>query len=129
MDRHGLPVLAVSVALLFLLVALAACSSTSTFGKLAERGGGLFSTYCSSCHGSGGEGGGGAPPVYGRFGLDYQNAEQVFDKIRFEMPKNWPATMAASEYRQILSYILVQGGYVDPQDKFSDDALSQITFP
>ena len=110
--------------LLGLLLAMTACSP-STFGQLSDRGKYIFSDYCR-CHSAGGAG----APTLGatRLEQDFQNAEQVYNKIRTSMPYDLPGALAASEYQQVLSYILLHNGYVNAEDTFDVTTLSQITF-
>ncbi len=112
------------MAFIGILMAMTACSP-STFGAMSDRGNGIFSSYCR-CHHSGGVG----APTLGttRLGQDFQNAEQLYNKIRTDMPYDLPGVLAASEYQQVLSYILVQNGYVEREETFNLDTLSQITF-
>lgn len=112
------------MAFLGLLLAMTACSP-STFGQLSDRGKYIFFDYCH-CHSAGGAG----APTLGatRLGQNFQNAEQVYNKIRATMPYDLPGALAASEYQQVLSYILLQNGFVGTEDTFDVTALSQITF-
>ena len=107
-----------------MLLAMTACSP-STFGQLSDRGKYIFSDYCR-CHSAGGAG----APTLGatRLRQNFQNAEQVYNKIRATMPYDLPGALAASEYQQVLGYILLQNSYVNAEDTFNVNALSQITF-
>jgi len=107
------------------ILALVACAAVSTFGQLSQEGQGVFSANCAQCHGPGGVGGV-APSLDARLGRYYQNADQLYDKIRFDMPKDKPGQLTTISYQQVLSYILVKNGYVGSQDEFKVGALSQI---
>ena len=110
------------MAFIGLLLTVTACSP-NTFGQMSERGNGIFSSYCR-CHHSSSVG---APTLGIRLARNFQNAEQIYDTIRTQMPYDLPGVLAASEYQQVLSYILVQNGYANAEDMFDIEALSQIT--
>ena len=120
MEKKHYPVFLV-IAFIGFLVLMTACSP-STFGQMSERGNGIFSTYCT-CHHSGGAG---APTLGHRLSQNFNNAQQVYDKIRTQMPYDLPGVLAASEYQQVLSYILLQNSYVNAEDTFDLETLSQI---
>ena len=109
------------------LIALGACSNT-TFGELSGEGEGILIDVCRICHGTGGIGGF-APPLDERLGYSFENAKQLYDKIRFEMPRNKPGSLATMEYQQVLSYILIKNGFVGQQEIFKAGQLSDITIP
>ena len=119
--------LIVVVFILTSLITLGACSNT-TFGQLSEEGEGVLSNRCTVCHGIEGIGGF-APRLDERLGHSFQNAKQIYDKIRFEMPRNKPGTLAAIEYRQVLSYILLKNGFISQQEIFKVGTLSDIAIP
>ena len=109
------------------LIALGACSSSDgTFNQLSQEGQDVFLANCVICHGLGGTGGF-APSLDIRLRYSYQNAEQLYDKIRFDMPRDRPRSLQKIQYKQVLSYILINNGYVGSQNTFDVGALSQVT--
>jgi hypothetical protein len=107
-------------------IALGACSSSDgTFGQLSQEGQDVFLANCVICHGLGGTGGF-APSLDITLRYFYNNAEQLYDKIRFDMPRDRPRSLQGIQYKQVLSYILINNGYVGSQDAFDVGALSQI---
>ena len=109
------------------LLALGACSNT-TFSQLSVEGEGILYNKCSMCHGIGGIGGF-APPLDERLGYSFEDARQIYDKIRFEMPRNKPGSLATLEYRQVLSHILLKNGFAGQQEIFKVGKLSDIAIP
>jgi mono/diheme cytochrome c family protein len=109
------------------LLTLGACS-TESFGQLALGGESVLNSKCKDCHGIGGIGGF-APPLDNNLGYSFDNAKQIYDKIRTEMPRNNPGSLSALEYRQVFSYVLVNNGFVSEQDIFKAGNLSDITIP
>ena len=107
------------------IIAAGACSSES-FGQLYVGGDSVINNACKNCHGVNGIGGF-APPLDERIGYSFENAKQLYDKIRFEMPRNKPGSLSTLEYRQVLSYILVTNGFVNEQEIFGK--LSDISIP
>jgi mono/diheme cytochrome c family protein len=116
-----------SLLVLTSLIAFGACSNT-TFGQLSEEGRAVYNDYCTLCHGYEGFVGS-APSLDERLGSSFQNAKQIYDKIRFDMPKSAPGMMAPVEYRQVLSYILIKNGFVGQQEIFKVGTLPDITIP
>ena len=116
-----------SLLVLISITALGACSN-APFGQLSEEGRGVYNDYCSLCHGYQGFDGS-APSLDERLGNSFQNAKQIYDKIRLDMPKSAPGLMAPIEYRQVLSYILIKNGFVSQQEIFKVGTLSDIDIP
>jgi len=98
-----------------------------TFGELARSGQAVYSAECARCHGNEGRGGG-APQLTGGTGIPatYQDAGQLFSKISNTMPRDRPGTLSVSENHQVLSYLMVENGWVDPGNDFNANELSGL---
>ena len=73
--------------------------------KLAS-GAQIFSTYCLSCHGTGGIGGGGGPSIKGE--KSRKNLAQTVDWIKnpkAPMPKLYPAPLNEAQVEAVASYV------------------------
>ena len=80
----------------------------------AKRGEGLYSQYCSSCHGADLTGGEMAPGLTGgEFNANWNDLSlgQLFERIRVGMPGNAPGSLSRAQVADILSYILLKGNY------------------
>jgi len=74
-------------------------------------GGGLFEKHCAKCHGVLGKGKDGVPPVVGEGALSrFNTAQEVFDFVSKEMPKDKPGSLKEGEYWAILSFDLKANG-------------------
>ena len=119
--------LMILLALLVLLILLGACS-TESFGQLHAGGESVINSVCKNCHGVNGIGGF-APSLDNRLGCTFQNAKQVYDKMRSDMPRNKPGSLSTMEYRQALSYVLLENGLANEGDIFEVGTLSDIKLP
>jgi mono/diheme cytochrome c family protein len=78
----------------------------------AKRGEGLYTQYCSSCHGPDLAGGEMAP---GLVGGDFQSnwndltVGQLFDRMRVSMPQNNPGSLSRQQNSDILAWVLLKG--------------------
>ena len=74
----------------------------------AERGRGLYSQECASCHGSELTGGEMAPPLSGgefMAGWDGLTVGDLFERIRISMPQNSPGSLSGQQNADILSFM------------------------
>ena len=75
----------------------------------ADRGKGLYSEQCASCHGSELTGGEMAPPLSGgefMAGWDGLTVGDLFERIRISMPQNAPGSLSGQQNADILAFVL-----------------------
>jgi len=75
----------------------------------AKRGEGLYSQYCSSCHGQDLTGGEMAPGLTGgEFNANWNDLSlgQLFERIRVGMPGNAPGSLSRQQVADILAFML-----------------------
>ena len=107
-----------------LLIALGALSagSAGAFGQAAPPAGSpaaegerIYAVHCASCHGAQGEGYIG-PPVIGPGAAlgPYGDAKGLLDYISATMPQTNPGGLTDEQYRQVLAYLLLRNGLVEP---------------
>jgi mono/diheme cytochrome c family protein len=80
----------------------------------SKRGEGLYSQYCSSCHGQDLTGGEMAPGlVGGEFNANWNDLSlgQLFERIRVGMPGNAPGSLSRQQVADILSYMLAKSNF------------------
>jgi len=96
-------------------------------GLLAEAGKNVFVKYCSKCHGEKGEGLF-APTIIGRGSnlAKYGSARGLMDYITAVMPYDAPGSLTQQEYLQVLSFLLIQNGFIKPETIISSNQLQQI---
>ena len=101
--------------------------AAGTFGALAQSGQSVFSQNCARCHGDQGQGGVG-PTLIGKTNipLAYPTADKLLNKISTTMPRNDPGSLSATQYQQVLSFIMLQNKWVNSQDTFNKDNLGQV---
>ena len=142
----GIPVI------LLLVLALGACSSTpstgttpppgttassttsaastsgpATAGQLAASGQAVFSSYCSRCHGSNGQGGTGPTIIGTGQSLDkYSTAQGLYSFISTVMPANAPGSLSSQQYLEVTAYLLLQNGYVSSGQAMDSASLGGI---
>jgi mono/diheme cytochrome c family protein len=74
----------------------------------ADRGKGLYSEQCASCHGSELTGGEMAPPLSGgefMAGWDGLTVGDLFERIRISMPQNAPGSLSGQQNADILAFV------------------------
>ncbi len=98
---------------------------STTWGELAARGGGIFATICAVCHGSDGQGDTG-PPILGPSVRTYGTAQVLFDFISENMPRDDPGSLSEVRYFQVLAYLLVESGIVEPETVFDGSNLANV---
>ena len=96
-------------------------------GLLAEAGKTVFTAHCAKCHGEKGEGLF-APTVIGRGSNlgKYNSARGLMDYITVVMPYDAPGSLTQQEYLQVLSFLLIQNGFIKPETVISSNQLQQI---
>ncbi len=75
----------------------------------SDRGKGLYSEQCASCHGGELTGGEMAPPLAGgefMAGWDGLTVGDLFERIRISMPQNSPGSLSGQQNADILAFIL-----------------------
>lgn len=80
----------------------------------AKRGEGLYSQYCSSCHGPDLTGGEMAPGLTGgEFNSNWNDLSlgQLFERIRVGMPGNAPGSLSRQQVADILSFMLLKSNF------------------
>jgi mono/diheme cytochrome c family protein len=106
----------------------------------ATHGGQLFGQHCANCHGDGGQGTMGAPPLVGKDALpldpaataqhrktQFHTAGDVYAFAKATMPAKDPGTLSQDEYLAIVAFDLQANG-VDLAGKpaLTPDALAAI---
>ena len=92
----------------------------------AERGRGLYSEQCASCHGSELTGGEMAPPlVGGDFQSDWNGLTvgDLFDRIRISMPQNAPGSLSGAQNADVLAFMLQANKFPNGQTELARDAM------
>ena len=90
-------------------------------------GGGLFEKHCAECHGALGKGKDDVPAVVGEGALSrFTNAQQLYDFVSKNMPKDAPGTLKEGEYWAILAFDLKANGVDLDETLSSNNAESYI---
>jgi len=94
----------------------------------AAAGKRLYALQCASCHGAEGEGFIG-PPIMGSGAAlgPYANGERLLEYIGATMPQNNPGSLDDNQYRQLLAYLLVRNGFVDPDWSPEEQAPEEVS--
>ena len=74
----------------------------------ANRGKGLYSENCASCHGSELTGGEMAPPLSGgefMAGWDGLTIGDLFERVRISMPQNAPGSLSGQQNADVLAFV------------------------
>ena len=115
-------------------------SATGDARAQATRGGQLFGQHCASCHGDGGQGTNGAPPLVGKDALPldapataqvrktpFHTAGDVYAFVKANMPAKAPGTLSQDEYLALIAFDLQANG-VDLSGKaaLTPDALAAL---
>jgi hypothetical protein len=97
-----------------------------TWGETANRGEGAFISLCGSCHGDDGSGGGEAPPIIGPNLRSFLSAQRLFNFLSEFAPMDGPGSLSELKYQQILAYMLIESGLVQPEAAFDEDNLVNV---
>jgi cytochrome c len=94
-------------------------------GEQKVAGATLFEKHCAKCHGALGQGKDDVPRVVGEEALArFTNAQEVFDFISKEMPKDAPGSLKEGEYWAILAFDLKANG-IDLDETLGPDNASR----
>lgn len=102
-------------------------ASGPTAGQLAEAGKTVYATKCARCHGDKGQGVT-APPNIGlqaQLGK-YNTGQGLYVYVSSSMPQDAPGRLSPQEYLQVVSYLLVENGYVKPEMPIDPNNLQSI---
>jgi mono/diheme cytochrome c family protein len=99
----------------------------------AARGQSSYPKACGSCHGTGLEGDGFAPPLIGESFTDRWQAGSVGDFlliVKTTMPQDRPGSLSADAYADIVAYVLKMNNYpAGPNELSRDpDQYKNVTF-
>ena len=93
----------------------------------AKRGAAVYASECSSCHGKNLNGIDDAPSLIGKEFLDDWDGRTVgalFDKTRRNMPRDNPGRLSATEYSDVLAYILSENKFPSGKTDMGSDSTS-----
>lgn len=93
----------------------------------AKRGAAVYTSECSSCHGKDLAGIDEAPSLVGKDFLDDWDGRTVgalFDKTRRNMPRDNPGRLSATEYSDVLAYILSENKFPAGKTYMGSDSAS-----
>jgi alcohol dehydrogenase (cytochrome c) len=105
----------------FLVAAMTALAYT---GAQAEAGQSLFASMCAVCHGATLGGGMGPALVGPLFRNHWRSAAALFQFVSIQMPLNNPGSLTATQYWDIVSFLLRQNG-VPVDDKVLNGESAQ----
>ena len=99
----------------------------------ADRGKGLYSENCASCHGGELTGGEMAPPLAGgefMAGWDGLTIGDLFERIRISMPQNSPGSLSGQQNADILAFMFNANKFPAGTTELPKEAgiLKQIKF-
>ena len=102
-------------------------TTTTTAGELAALRQGVFSANCAKCHGTSGQGGT-APALTGSGAAlaKYNTAQALFNFLSAAMPLDAPGSLTHQQYLELLSFILVQDGYMQSANTFDESKLASV---
>jgi S-disulfanyl-L-cysteine oxidoreductase SoxD len=120
----------------------AEAAAPATFDDQVALGGQLYAAKCAGCHGGGGEGGRGAPPLVGisagalplspRPGsvrtAQFVTVADVASFVVATMPPKAPGSLSADEYWAILAFDLSANGIALDQ-KLNPELAATLTIP
>ncbi len=102
-------------------------ATAATAGELADAGKAVFADNCAKCHGATGAGGGSPALIGSSAKLDrYSNAQALLDFVSKQMPLGKAGTLSAQEYLQVVTFLLVQNGFVQPSATLDASSLGTI---
>jgi len=99
----------------------------------SKRGEGLYTQSCSMCHGPDLAGLDTASALTGgEFNTDWNDLplDDLFERMRTTMPADAPGTLSRQQYADVLSFVLVKGGFPAGQTELSPEsaALKEVKF-
>ena len=99
----------------------------------ADRGKGLYSENCASCHGGELTGGEMAPPLAGgefMAGWDGLTIGDLFERVRISMPQNSPGSLSGQQNADILAFMFNANKFPAGTTELPKEAgiLKQIKF-
>jgi cytochrome c oxidase subunit 2 len=102
-------------------------TTASTAGELSALGQGVFSASCAKCHGTSGQGGTG-PALIGQGAAlaKYNTAQALLNFMSAAMPLDAPGSLTHQQYLELLSFILVQDGYMQSSNIFDESKLASV---
>lgn len=101
--------------------------SGPTVAQVAELGGAVYAQSCARCHGDQGQGVSG-PALVGA-GTNIQRHGDALGLVAYfssRMPPGAPGSLSEEQYSQILAWILLGNGFVEPAAVWADLGLSDI---
>ncbi|MBI4284694.1 MAG: hypothetical protein HY670_02180 [Chloroflexi bacterium] len=99
----------------------------NTVGQFASSGRTVFITICSNCHGEQGQGITGPALIGSNAFLEkFENAQRLFEYISIAMPQEAPGSLTRQEYLEVLSYLMLQNGFIDEKVPFDPDGLEKL---
>lgn len=102
-----------------------ATTLTTTWGGLAIAGAQSFSSNCAGCHGSEGAGQLLGPAIIGPNLKSFGTAQGLLNDIQTTMPPN-AVSLPNQWYLDILAFILIESGFVQPEDIINSDDLVNV---
>jgi cytochrome c len=91
----------------------------------------LYERSCESCHGENGAGTKRGPAVLGAATLArsrFKTAEDLFDYVAREMPKDSPGSLDFTQYWNIVTFMAATTGQKIPDDRLSESNAAQVRF-
>jgi mono/diheme cytochrome c family protein len=110
-------------------LASAVAGAGNTIAALAVPGAAVYARSCAGCHGDRGQGTSGRPPVLppdARLGVRFATARDLDTFVRTNMPRNAPGTLPASDYDQVVSFLLAGNNPASVTEQFAPARLEQI---
>ena len=98
-----------------------------TADSLGAAGKAVFAENCARCHGDQGEGVTAPANIGPNAHLDkFSTGKGLYDYISTTMPQDRPATLSPETYLQVVSFLLLQNGFVQPNTLLSADTLATV---
>lgn len=112
-------------------VAMADESRQYYTSQQSEAGASVYSSHCSSCHGSELQGKTGpalAGPEF-RDSISYSgmSGKQLYQFISSQMPYDTPGSLTEKQYQQVVAYILDKNGFPAGKQPLTQESLDQIS--
>ena len=112
----------------------ATTTSAATFQSLAVEGKATYAKICAACHGQNGEGSATFPALWGsnatlgtyKGSSLFTDGQSMLKFISTAMPLTAPGSLTATQYQQLLAFILIQNNLVAPSTTFDVNNLGSI---